>query len=227
MENVHNLVKVHSCRVQPALIPRDCVESGALYVGELGVHLAQQNYYSPLPRSCRCRRYVSSQEATEFVSYGWAVWVLQFRRRKGEVVLNDEVDKKILMPVLKNKVPRVDMISRADIERSIIGSEKKSRHYMFNPIKKKFVRINVVPENMSKQDWLDEAAEEVKFERRIRKEFSQYISECHNVTLEARAKLIVNFRDDPWAMYDKKGELCAGPALFPFGPDMRTAGGHV
>lgn len=217
MDTVNKTVLVHSCHVQPAVIPRDLVVSGDLYVGEMGVHISRQEYYSPLPKSCRCKRRVSSAEATQFVSYGWAVWILQFRRRKGEVVLNDEVEKKIMMPVVRSRVPRVDLISRADIERAYIGSEKKTRHFVFNPIKQKFVRVQVVPEGMTKREWMMEAEEEVKFERRIRKQYQQYIDDCHQVTLDARFALMVPFIPDPFE----------GRTIFSFSPEMRTAGGHV
>lgn len=213
---VRNIL-VHSCRVKRDGCPRYAVISGDLYVGELGKGLEEQSWYHPLPKSCRCKRYIGVDEATEYVGRGWAVWILQFKRKKGEVILNEEVSTKVWMPVVRERVPRVDLISRADIERSVIGSEQKSRHYKFNPVSKRFEIIKEVPEGMTEKEWIKDATDEINFERRIRKQYTRYINECYKVAMDARAELIVPFRPDPFE----------GRTLFPFNVDQRTQGGHL
>jgi len=205
-------ILVHSCRIQPSHLPLDMVESGALYVGELGIMIGQPAWYRPLPKSCRCKKQVTTAEATEYVGRGWAVWILQFRRRKGEVVLNDEVSTKIWMPVVRERVPRVDLISRADIERAVIGSEKKSKHFKFNSVTKRYEVIKAVPEGMSEKEWIRDALDEINFERRIRRQYRQYIEDCHDVAMEARAALIRPFVPDPFE----------GRTIFTFGVNQRT-----
>lgn len=210
-------VLVHSCRIRKEKgAPRDCLVSGYLYVGELGIKIGDQSWYYPLPESCRCKRRVSVAEATEFEARGWAVWILQFKRRKGEVVLNDEVSTKIWMPVVRERVPRVDLISRADVERAYIGSERKSSHYKYFPVLKMHLVVQGAPEGKTLKEWLKEAEEEKNFEARIRRQFYRYIEDCHELTMDFRAKLLVPFQPDPFE----------GRVLFPFSPDQRTMGGH-
>ncbi|MDA4129167.1 MAG: hypothetical protein OK457_00195 [Thaumarchaeota archaeon] len=195
---VNKSVLVHSCRLQPRSLTRDLVVSGDLYVGELGINLAQQEGYRALPKSCRCKRYVTVAQATEFEAQGWAAWIVQFKRKKGEVVLNTDVSMKLYMPVLRERVPRVDLISRADIERAYIGSEKISAHYKYNPTTQRYTVVRIFPEGSSAKEWMAEADVEVRFERRIRKQFKRYIEECHNITMSFRQQLIVPFKPDPF-----------------------------
>ena len=54
------------------------------------------------------------------------------------------------------------------------------------------------PEGMTTADWLMGLEEEVRMERQFRKRFKQYIEECHQITLEARAELMAPFRPDPF-----------------------------
>jgi hypothetical protein len=208
-------VSVHSCNVKKDGCPRIAVRSGDLYIGALGVALEKQDWYYPLPKKCRCKRQVTVAEATEFVGDGRAVWILRFRRDKGRVVLNDEAVCSIWMPVERERVPRIDLISRADIERSIFGSERKSKHYQYDPSKKRFESLSQ-PKGMSRKDWLDDLKAEEAFERKIRREYANYIDECHRVAMEARAELMAPFRPDPFE----------GRCLFLF-HDERTAGGHA
>ena len=58
------------------------------------------------------------------------------------------------------------------------------------------------------------------------RESIRMINEIHKMIMANRRALIVPFKDDPDAMYDSKGRLFPGRLLFPFGPDMRTGGGH-
>lgn len=191
-------ILVHSCTLKKdKLCPRHVVVSGTPYVGELGRNLEHQEWYCPLPKKCRCRRFITVAEATEFVLSGQAVWILQFKHRKGEVVLNDDAINKIWMRVEREKVPRVDLITRADIERSIIGSERKSKHYQFNQKTRRFENIQKMP-GFTVKEWTEDALKEAKFEKRIRDQYSKYIEECHLVTLNARIALKAPFRPDPF-----------------------------
>jgi hypothetical protein len=217
MEVINKNVRVHTCTVKRDPKPRDMVESGVKCVGELGIGLEEQKSYSDMPKSCRCRMFCTSAEATEFVKEGAAVWVLKFERKRGEVVLNDKWHgREIWRRVVRERVPRVDLISRADIERAFIGSEVRSKHFIFNKVSKKFEPIRVIPEGMTKKDWMEDALKEAKFEKRIRDQFRQYIDECHKVTMDFRAKLIVPFQEDPFE----------GRTIFAFGSEQRTEGGY-
>lgn len=214
MSIVYKSILVHSCRIMPDGRTRDLLISGERYISELGVPLAQQEWYYPLPDKCKCRLHISVAEATEYVGRAWAVWILKFRRKKGELILNDGAITELWMPVNRERVPRVDLISRADIERATIGSERSSDHYRWNAVAKKFEVIDEVPEGMTKKEWIEDAKKEIKFEKRIRKQYSAYINECHEVAMNARAALMVPFRPDPFE----------GRTIFSFGVDQRTPG---
>jgi hypothetical protein len=209
MKALNKSVLVHSCHPKDELIPKDLLVPNERYVGETNIE--KQVWFRPFPKSCRCRRYITLYEADEQVGCGQAIWVLKIKRG---AVIPDE--SQVWMPIVREKVPRIDLITKADIERCYIGSERKSKHYVFNKSKKKFVVIRTIPEGMTKKEWDEDAQEEINFERRFRKQFKEYIEGCHAVTMEARAKLIVPFKPDPFD----------GRTLF-FTPDERTAGGRV
>ena len=178
---------------------------GERYVGELGIDIASQLFYYQLPKTCRCRRFTSVSEATEFVTRGQAVWLL--KKKSGAVV----PDENIWMPVNRERVPRVDLVTRSDIERAYTGSERRSRHHRFDAVLQRFIRI-AAPEGVTKDDWKKDAEEEIKFEKRIRLQYSRYIQDVHDLYMENRAKLIVPFRPDPFE----------GRCLF-FSNDQRTS----
>ena len=199
-------IKVHSCRVVPDGRRRDLLIPNERYIGELGVSLEAQSWYYQLKRTCRCRRFISVSDATEFVARGTAVWLLKVKKN---AIIPD--DGAVWMPVERERVPRVDLITRSDIERAVTGSERRSRHHRFDSVLQRFVRL-APPDGTTKEEWRKDAEEEVKFERRIRKQYSFYIEEIHDMYMENRAKLIVPFRPDPFE----------GRCLF-FSNDQRTS----
>ena len=218
MRVINRPILVHSCRIEPNGSLRENVVSGDSYVGELGIKLEQQVWYYPLPKTCRCKRRISVSEATEYEQDGRAVWILKFIRRKGEVILNpDQTFNAVWMPIVRERVPRVDLITRADIERGYIGSEKRSKHWIFNQTLKKFVRVGTIPEGMTKQEWIKDGFEEEAFERKIRRQYEQYINECGKLLIEGRRKILTTYWPEPFDPF-------RGQPIFVFGPDNRT--GH-
>ena len=191
MKEINNSVLIHSCRPKDDLIPRDLLIPNERYVGE--VNIETQSWFRVMPRTCRCKRYTTLYQADEFVANGWAIWIVKVK--KGAVVPDDA---RIWMPVVRERVPRIDLISRADIQRAYTGSERRSSHYIYNSKKQKFVTVKTVPEGMSKRDWLEDEQKEIKFEQHIMKQYKQYIEECHKVMAEAREQLVVPFRPDPF-----------------------------
>ena len=235
MKEVHFPVRVHSCRIQLRTLPFETLMREERYievkkmkkVKDMGVpqpgtlsqpfvieerEEVESLYYLKLPKSCRCRRFISLYEADQFVELGKAMRTFKLLVRG---LVKDE--NQIWMPVVTPRVPRVDLISKADIERATLGSTRKSKHHQYNPRTKKFEVIRTIPHGLTLSEWLAQADEEVKFERRIRNQYKQYINQCHAVTMEARAKLMVPFRRDPFE----------GRTLFSFVKDQRTVGGHA
>ena len=159
--------------------------------------------YLQLPKSCRCRKYVRLYEANEAFMCNYAAKealangsAMPIYKVKGDSVQIDE--NCIWMPIVRERVPRIDLITKADIERSVIGSERKSKFYRFNRDARRFERIMTPPEGTTLVDWLVGLDEEIRLERQFRKRFKQYIEECHWITLEARAELMAPFRPDPF-----------------------------
>jgi hypothetical protein len=217
------------------------LEPNVRYVGELGIELKKQTWFFPIPKSCRCNkgRYVGTKEATRFVEQGKAVWALY--RKDGEMQIDERM---IWMPVVKERVPRVDMISRADVERAYIGSELRSGHYVYDRKKQKFVVIGTMPEGINKAEWAADAEAEVKHEKNIRKKFSQDIEECHGMILWSRiqcgrtrtvvrnglerceGKWGIPLDDKSYTIRAERKDPFEGRSLLPFSPESRTFGGH-
>lgn len=254
MKEIHYPVLVHSCMIDLKTIPAESLMREERYlevkkmkkVKDFGKPLklgeafvieerdeVESVYYLKLPKSCRCRKYVSKYEADQtyvsayaaqqLVSNGNAMCVFKLLARG---LVKDE--NQIWMPA-QGRVPRVDLISRADIERAFIGSEKKSKHFKFNRITNRF-DVVAAPEGITRFEWEKQAEDEVRFERRIRQQYKKYIDECHKVTMGARAALTKTLiLSTPWeeGLHTWFSEdPHDGRTIFAFGPDMRTWGGH-
>jgi hypothetical protein len=163
---------------------------------------------------------VTSKEATKFVEQGKAVWILY--RKDGEMQIDGNM---IWMPVVKERVPRVDMISKADMERAVIGSELRSGHYRYNRLKQKFEVIRTIPEGMTKEEWQTDAECHgmILWSRiqcgRTRTIVRNGLERCEGnwgVPLDDKSYTIRAHRKDPFH----------GRSLFSFSPDERTSGGH-
>lgn len=136
--------------------------------------------FKPLPLKCVCRKYVTDDIAAEFVKQGKALLV--YKPKEDEILSEKHVDwEHLIMVTDRVQTPRVDMVTKADMERAYVYGYKDD---------------------------------------------IETIEAVHVMVLEERAKLIVPFRDDPDAMFDRRGRLLPGRILFPFGPDQRTKGGH-
>jgi hypothetical protein len=210
MEVKDRSIRVHSCHVNKTTgRPRDLLESGKQYIGELGKGMEDSQLYYELLSGCRCRRRISSVEATAAVANGEAIWLLKVKK---QAVIPSNM---LWMPVERVRVPRVDMVSRADMERAYTGSERPSKHWKFDKELQKYVKVPA-PEGVSKEDWEKDAQEEIKFEQRIQKQNSEYIESVHQLYLDFRKKLFRKFTPDPFE----------GRSLFLDFSDQRTQGGH-
>lgn len=227
MKEIHKPVLVHSCRVKTDHIPPASLEREERYVeirkvrkikefvapAKLGEEIRVEEReieesltYLKMPKTCRCRNYITYYEADEAVANGKAMRIFKLTA-KG--IVKDET--RVWMPVVREKVPRVDLISRPDIERAYVGSERKSKFYRFDPRTKRFVRIQEPPIGFSKTEWIEMQVEEETFERRIRQQYAKYIEDIHEMYMGFRARLITPFKPDPFE----------GRSLF-FFPDQRT-----
>jgi hypothetical protein len=255
LKTIHYPVLVHSCKIQPIIRTADSLKIDERYVEKIRSHKEKDlgkipgltkkeswdavvdrevidgiDYY-PLPKSCRCRRYVTYYRADEFISIGKALRIVRYKN--GRVIKDED---RIWLPVVREKVPRIDLVTAADIQRANYGSERQSNVYIYNPRKKKFeFHINFIFDGISEENFvadslaeekawaeavcaaITEREDEDKFERRIRKQYREYIQYCHEIAMTFRKKLIVPFQPDPFH----------GRTLFTFGRDQRTVGGFT
>ncbi len=164
---------------------------------------------------CSCRQLIGYAEAMDLLATGnaKAVWELNKKHDRMEFYqhekpVSDATGKKIgtilethVWRAQQTKVPRIDLVSQADIERAYLPQAA---------LKNLLLREIPTPttDEIEKAFFSDNPY--------IQKQYQRYVEEIHKLYMTNRAELIVPFREDP-------GE---GRLLFPFPPDERTKGGH-
>jgi hypothetical protein len=243
MKVVNKSVLVHSCHPLSGELSRTALEIEGRYVEKINtlggkdlgavprlgqeapppLALLSEPQYLIMRSKCRCRRWITLWEADEYHQIGKAFQVLMLTR--GALVRDESL---IWMPVTRERVPRVDLISRPDIERAFIGSDKLSKHFFYNATKKRYEPVGK-PAGAVQHDWLMEARAEIEFEQKFRKRFQSMIDEWHNMYMTERAKWIVDWStvEAKWQEANgSKDDPFLGRQLLAFGPDQRTWGGH-
>jgi len=161
---------------------------------------------------CSCRQLIGYAEAMELLQNGnaKAVWELNKKHERMELYQREKPISQDGKPTgttliethiwraQQTKVPRIDLVSQADIERAYS-----------NPL----VVWAVESILHGRRDFPFETIEDNPATAKI---YSRYIDEIHRMYMENRKELIVPFREDP----------TGGRLLFPFPPDERTKGGH-
>lgn len=171
MTTVHYSVRVHTCKplTKKGFFKPYQMEEDERYIKTTAEALTEQEMYLGLkeneatylamPKKCNCRKWLTIYDADALIKAGQALWFCRsvngvtklcepYRDRKNKMVLGH-----IWRPVEREKVPRIDLITRADIERAFIDGKQDS----------------VI-----------------------------LIEEIHKMIMDARAKLIVPFREDPF-----------------------------
>lgn len=199
-------VLIHSCNLQPVRILEDSLKEGVRYVRDsedpaatdlFPVPLGNGLEYFALPDKCSCRKMAIYTEAKDIKDVGGAKIVWSFNRREQRM----EIDHKSIWKAQQVKVPRVDLISTADIERAYLSKAQL-----------KNLLLRFVPKPSEEE--IEKAYNSDN--PHARKQYQRYIDEIHELYMKNRQKLIVPFVEDP-----SEGRL-----LFPFPPDERTKGGH-
>lgn len=114
-------VKVHSCRIKNEVLPISALKSEQRYVtiDESGLWFRQMSL------RCRCREWTTFHDADDLVDSGKAVRIHKIK--KGALKADD---LQIWKPVVREKVPRIDLITRPDIERAYIDENKEYIQYI-------------------------------------------------------------------------------------------------
>lgn len=156
--------------------------------------------FKALPDRCNCKKRVTDLAADTMLEKGAALPV--YKPSKSEVMTKTNgLDRtQIITVVNRVQTPRVDLITRADVERAY----NDLSHPFYDPSNPKcYLHRN--PRDA---------------------EYMQHIEDVHHMLVQGLLNLMVPFRPDPDEMRDAQGRLFAGRLLFPFGADQRTAGGH-
>jgi hypothetical protein len=80
--------------------------------------------FKPVPLKCACRKYITNAQADEYVRVGKALVV--YHPKGDHFVSEKDIDvTQIVMPLDRAQTPRVDMITKTDIERAYVYEYKK------------------------------------------------------------------------------------------------------
>lgn len=113
-------VKVHTCLIKDDEKVRKYLIPGELYLA------LEDGYkgYRAIPTKCDCKKHVTTQQAETLVSTGQAQVIWKTKRRLIEPDLN------CIWMSQSRQVPRVDLISTADIERAFLDHNEDSIAYI-------------------------------------------------------------------------------------------------
>jgi hypothetical protein len=85
----------------------------------------EMKWFRSIPEKCNCKLLLSTNKAQEFIDQGKAIFIYGIKRHKLYI---DETQ--ILLPVEKRQTPRVDLITKADIERAYCDKIPKYIEYI-------------------------------------------------------------------------------------------------
>lgn len=181
----------HTCRSKSFLYREEDFKSGPEY----RYFAVDEKFrdFRLLPNPCKCRKRITISEAQHFVACGKAQYLC--RRKNGRVWLlnNADSDSKchaVVAHVERGQTPRVDMITAADIQRAVIGSERKILAFVYNPKLRRWeATLPKNPTEDQKKAWFALLDLENTHERRIRKQYDEYIRLSHALAMETRSLL--------------------------------------
>jgi hypothetical protein len=195
----------HSCRSKGGWqYTADEFEVGRLYFPIND----ERTRFCVIPTVCKCRKKITLTEAQQTVAAGRAHYLCKLKDGK-QIILNGVSEKEvehlhhaiglceaIAIFVVRSRTPRVDMITKADMQRAIFGSSDPLRGYKYDPKIQRYVALY--------QDFIHE--DDAK-DRRIRKQFQTYIKESWKLAMETRRTF---FR----GLELKDGKIVGGEEIF-------------
>lgn len=197
----------HTCRASSQLYKKTEFEPGKRYF-PVGDQFDEEGDFRMILDSCVCRKKITLTEARDFVARGKAQYLCKAKgRRTRRTVLLNFVDRAsgsalytgakpksnqpgIVVHVERGRTPRIDMITAADIQRAVIGSERRILAFSFNPATRRFEQVlPVSPTEAQKKAWFALLDLENAYERRIRKQYDEYIQLSYALAMETRRLL--------------------------------------
>ena len=119
-------VRVHSCRKATELRGIDYLTPRRLYYSDD----PQFRSFKALPEKCTCKKWVSYEKADILVARGTALVVYKPRANKPLDVNHDIDISQVIMVVNRSQTPRVDLITRSDIERAFLDGRQDYIDYI-------------------------------------------------------------------------------------------------
>jgi hypothetical protein len=222
-------VKCHTCRLlqdygpgtlEEGMIPGNryiCVRNPRRDEGDpksyLEEVLKEPEYYR-MRENCKCRKWITFREAIDLCDSGHALWAFKIKNHEVERCEPDPPRRNALgspirgalghiwRPVVVGKVPRIDLITKADIERAY---------------------INLTGASIKKIELIHEMHMEARalLFYGLRLEDGEVVDNKDGVPhlVGNQRKIGVPIQGCPEAINDP----CEGRCLFPFTPDERTA----
>lgn len=197
----------HTCRASARLYKKEEFEPGKRYF-PAGSEFDEESDFRALPDECVCRKKITLTEAREFVTGGKAQYLCKTKgRRTRRTILLNFVDRAsgsalytgakpksnqpgVAAHVERGRTPRIDMITAADVQRAVIGSERKILAFVYNRKTQKFQwALPANPTEAQKKAWFALLDLENTHERRIRRQYEQYIQFSHELAMEIRGLL--------------------------------------
>lgn len=144
MKETYTTVRMHHCRLGEQLsesqIPKNTIDSEnkTLYIEVMTSSdkesANKERQFRPIPASCRCKKMVTKREAEDETNYGSSKPVSK-RKGDGFETVDDAIWTNFWTDE-KAKVPRIDLITRTDIERALLKRKESIRmideiHLMF------------------------------------------------------------------------------------------------
>ena len=113
-------VIVHSCHAETEIRNKENFNSRRRYYSDD----PKFESFKAIPIKCSCKKMVTEEQAKIYIEQGKAFKVY---KPKDKRPLDDKrVDHyQIVMPVTKSQTPRVDLITKADIERAYVDGQEK------------------------------------------------------------------------------------------------------
>lgn len=230
-------VKVHTCKLlqdygpgtlEDQMVPDNryiCVRNPRKEEDEEKSYLEEifkEPEYYRMRKDCKCRKWVTFREAIDLCDGGYALWAYKIKSRQVGKCEPDPPRRNhrgapirgalghIWRPVVVGRVPRIDLITKADIERAYVTDH----------------RTHVVHNGANSGT----SFEVQRGNRKYANPSIEKIETIHFMHMQARALLFhgVQLEGGKYKSGAPIGidDPCEGRCLFPFTADERTTGGH-
>jgi len=119
-------VKVHTCRNNCEFRDIERLSPGRFYYSDD----PKFKSFKALPEKCSCKKSVTLEKAETLVARGQALLVYKPKEHKPLHEANDIDISQIVMVVNRSQTPRVDLVTRSDVERAYIDGRQDYIQYI-------------------------------------------------------------------------------------------------